>query len=101
MEEGELKKIMPNGEVKICINGEEVKTLVRRLHDHQGRKHLSTDLTWQLVLIGPYWWLTIHTEVYFACDINYQSCKPQRHNEKIGVSRAILVLAAKAMDHDD
>lgn len=52
MEEEESNKIMPNGEVKIGIN-EEVKTLVRRLHDHQ-RIYLSTNLTWQLAPIGPY-----------------------------------------------
>ena len=74
MEEGRLRKVMPNGEVKICINEEEVRTLVKRLHDYQGR-HLSTDLTWQLVLIGPYWWPTIYNDVYFVCDIICHTCK--------------------------
>lgn len=100
VEERYLKKIMPNGVVKICINKEKAKTLVSMLHDHQG-KYLSTDLAWQLALIGPYWWLTIHTDVYFANDINCQSCKQQRHDEEIGVSFTIPILATEAMVFGD
>jgi hypothetical protein len=91
---------MPNGEVKICIKEEEVKTLVKILHDHQGR-HLSTDLTLKFVLIGPYWRPTIYNDIYFACDIICHTCKQRRRNEKIGVNRVILVLVAEAVDPSD
>ena len=90
MKEDKLKTIMANGKVKIRIDKEEIRTLIKILHDHQGR-HLHTDLTWQLTLIGPCWWPTIYKYVYFACDVNCHSCKQQRRNEEIGVSCAISV----------
>lgn len=69
MEGENLRKIMPNGDIKICINEEEVKTFVETVPKHEG-KHLRTNPTWQLALIGPYWWLTIHMDVYIAYNID-------------------------------
>lgn len=53
------------------------------------------------MLIGPYWWPTIHADVCFACDVNYHACKQQYGNEEMGVSCVILMLAAELMNPND
>ena len=58
MEEGELRKEVNHGESKICITGDQIKHLIKRVYDQKGC-HLNPNDTIQQILNGPYWWPTI------------------------------------------
>ena len=54
IEEGKLKKIFPNGDIKICIAGREIDEHLKDLHITDSGEHLSIELMWHLVTFGPY-----------------------------------------------
>ena len=54
IEEGKLKRILSNGDIKICIARCEVNEYLRELHVTESREHLSMETTWHLVMFGPY-----------------------------------------------
>ena len=58
MEEGELRKEANHEESKICIAGEQIKNLIKRVHD-QDNWHIEPINTIQQIFNGPYWWPTI------------------------------------------
>jgi hypothetical protein len=58
MEEGELRNEIDHGETKICIAGDPIKHLIKRVHEQNGY-HLNPNDTIQQIFHGPYWWHTI------------------------------------------
>lgn len=58
MEEGELQKDSNHEESKICIANNQIKHLIKRVHDPKG-KHLNMKETIQQILNKPYSWPTI------------------------------------------
>lgn len=58
IEEGELRKGVNQRESKICIAGEQITHLIKRIHD-QDNWHIESINTIQQIFNGPYWWPTI------------------------------------------
>jgi hypothetical protein len=58
MEEGELRNKVDHEESKICIAGDPIKHLIKKVHEQNGY-HLNPNDAIQQILNGPYWWPTI------------------------------------------
>jgi hypothetical protein len=58
MEEGELQKEVDHGESKICIAGDPIKHLIKKVHEQNGTNLNAHDII-QQILNGPYWWPNI------------------------------------------
>jgi hypothetical protein len=53
IEEGKLKRILSNGDIKICIAGHEVNEYLQELHVTDSGAHLNMETTWHLAMFGP------------------------------------------------
>ena len=77
IEEGKLKRILSNGEIKICIAGHEVNKYLQELHVTDSGEHLSMETTWHLSMFGPYWWPTCGTDIKNLCNGKCPVCSNQ------------------------
>ena len=67
IEEGNLKNILSKENIKICIGETEVNEYLQELHITETGEHLSLEVTWNLVMLGPYWWPTSRTDIKTLC----------------------------------
>ena len=74
MEEGELRKEANHEESKICIAGEQIKNLIKRVHD-QDNWHIEPINTIQQIFNGPYWWPTIVQDTMIISMENVRSVR--------------------------
>ena len=74
MEEGELRKEANHGESRICITEDQIKHLMKRVHDQNGC-HINPNNTMQQTLNGPYWWPTIVQDTNDYINGECQKCK--------------------------
>jgi hypothetical protein len=74
MEEGELRKEVDHRESKICIEGNPIEYLIKRV-DEQNGYHLNTNDTIQQILNGPYWWPTIAQDTDYYINAECPRCK--------------------------
>ena len=74
MEEGELRKKMNHGESKICIAGDPIKHLIKKMHEKNGY-HLNPNDIIQQILNGPYWWATIAQDTEHYINRECSNCK--------------------------
>ena len=82
IEEGKLKKIFPNGDIKICIAGREIDEHLKDLHITDSGEHLSIELMWHLVTFGPYWWPTCGADIKNLCNHKCLTCNNQPEYSK-------------------
>jgi hypothetical protein len=74
MEEGELRKEVDHGETKICIAGDPIKHLIKRVHE-QNSYHLNPKDIIQQIFNGPYWWPTIAQDTEHYINGECPKCK--------------------------
>src|ERR1700738_1335471 len=74
IEEGKLKRILSNGDVKICIAGREINEYLQGLHVTESGEHLSEELMWHLIVFGPYWWPTCGADIHNLCTQKCADC---------------------------
>ena len=68
IEEGKLKRILSDGEIKICIARQKISEYLQELHVTESGEHLSLEMTWHLVMFGPYWWPTCRDDIKNLCN---------------------------------
>jgi hypothetical protein len=74
IEEGELRNEANHEESKICIAGEQIKHLIKRVHD-QDNWHIEPINTIHQLFNGPYWWPTIVQETNDYINGECPKCK--------------------------
>ena len=77
IEEGKLRIILTNGDIKICIAGHEVNEYLQELHVTDSKEHLSMETTWHLAMFGPYWWPTCGADIKDLCNWKCPKCSNQ------------------------
>ena len=82
IEEGKLKRILSNGDIKICIAGCEVNEYLRELHIIESGEHLSMETMWHLVMLGPYCWPTCGADIKNLCNWECPVCSNQAEPSK-------------------
>ena len=74
MEEEELQKEVNPRESKICIAGDQIKHLIKRVHKQKGC-YLNPNNIIQQILNGPYWWPTIVQDMNDYINAECPKCK--------------------------
>ena len=90
IEEGKLKRILSNGDIRICIAGREVNEYLKELHVMKSGKHLSIETTWHLVMFGPYWWPTCGADIKNLCNWKCTVCSNQTKLSKDKQTQSLL-----------
>ena len=92
IEDGKLKRIFSDGNLKICIAGREIDEYLKKLHITESGEHLSIEIMGHLVMFGPYWWPTCGADIKNLCSQKCLtcSCQPELLKDKQGQSRREL-----------
>ena len=77
IEEGKLKRILSNGDLKICIVGREIEEYLKELHITESGEHLRVEIMWHLLMFGPYWWPTCGANIKNLCNHKCTICSNQ------------------------
>ena len=81
-EERKFKRILSNGDVKICIAGREINEYLKELHVTESDEHLREERMWHLIMFGPHWWPTCGAYIISLCRRKCTVCSNQAEFSK-------------------
>ena len=90
IEEGKLKRVLSNGDIKICIAGCEINKYLQELHDTESGEHLSIETTWHLAMFGPYRLPMCGADIKNLCSWECSVCSNQKRLSKDKQTQSLL-----------